>query len=189
MSPRPGGEVNALRLPRPGRRHCPPLALSPRSCRPPDARPFGAGAELLGSAHHSVTANFVCTDVVELKGHPYLTFMDNGAGMTPCKLYSMLRNKDRKPDLDFDTDKHDTWIAEFLADDGEIPSRKVLQSQKMVPEFPGPQKWSTHYGSDTLKVSDLEEEAAQMTDERQFVVKPDKQTVGFVSTFRLTWFN
>ncbi|XP_074738993.1 MORC family CW-type zinc finger protein 4 isoform X1 [Strix uralensis] len=65
--------------------------------------------------------------------------MDNGAGMTPCKLYSMLRNKDGKPDLDFDTDKHDTWIAEFLADDGEIPSRKILQSQNMVPEFPGPE--------------------------------------------------
>lgn len=44
----------------------------------------------------------------------------------------------------FDTDEHDIWIADFLAGDREIPSRKVLHSQKMVPEFPGP--WSTHHG-------------------------------------------
>ena len=47
------------------------------------------------------------------------------------------RNKDGKLELDFDTDEHDIGLADFLADDREIPSRKVLCSQKMVPEFPG----------------------------------------------------
>ena len=49
------------------------------------------------------------------------------------------RNKDGKLELDFDTDEHDIEIADFLADNSEIPSRKVLHSQKMVPEFPGPE--------------------------------------------------
>ncbi|KAM6251918.1 LOW QUALITY PROTEIN: MORC family CW-type zinc finger protein 4 [Spheniscus humboldti] len=59
--------------------------------------------------------------------------------MTHHKLYCMLKNKDGKLELDFDTD-HDIWIADFLADDGEILSRKVLYSQNMVPEFPGPSR-------------------------------------------------
>ncbi|KAM7094487.1 MORC family CW-type zinc finger protein 4-like isoform 2-T14 [Ciconia maguari] len=42
------------------------------------------------ASHPSVTAKLFCIDVVELKGHLYLTFTDNGAGMTPHKLYCML---------------------------------------------------------------------------------------------------
>ncbi|KAM9600222.1 MORC family CW-type zinc finger protein 4 [Morphnus guianensis] len=90
------------------------------------------------ASHHSVTAKLFCIDVVELRGHLCLTFMDNKTGMTPRRLYRTLRNKDGKLELDFDTDKH-IRIADFLADDGEIPSAKVLHSQKMVPEFPGPE--------------------------------------------------
>ncbi|KAM6197943.1 LOW QUALITY PROTEIN: MORC family CW-type zinc finger protein 4-like [Sarcoramphus papa] len=52
-------------------------------------------------------------------------------------IWNIRRNKDGKLELDFDTDEHDIGLADFLADDGEISSRKVLCSQKMVPEFPG----------------------------------------------------
>ncbi|XP_009697228.1 PREDICTED: MORC family CW-type zinc finger protein 4 [Cariama cristata] len=214
------------------------------------------------ASHHCVTAELFCIDVVELKGHLSVTFMDNGAGMTPCKLYCVLsfgfmektvkrdhpstglygfksgsmwlgkdaiifiktggalsmgllpqtdkdrvctetviiplvsfsqrnkkmivpedsvpsleavlertlfntreellaqfnavprnkgtcvliwnifRNKDGKQDLDFGADKHDIQIADFVADNREIPRRKVLHSQKMIPEFPG---WQMGY--------------------------------------------
>lgn len=63
------------------------------------------------------------------------------------------RNKDGKLELDFDTDEH-IQIADFLADDGEIPSTKVLHSQKMVPEFPGPEvEYSLQVSSQGLKGS------------------------------------
>ena len=49
------------------------------------------------------------------------------------------RNKDGKPELDFDTDKHDIRLADFLADGAEIPRRKGLRCQEEVQEFPAPE--------------------------------------------------
>jgi len=42
------------------------------------------------------------------------------------------RIKDGELELDFDMDKHDIQIADFRADDREVPSRGVLHTQKMV---------------------------------------------------------
>ncbi|XP_010294087.1 PREDICTED: MORC family CW-type zinc finger protein 4-like, partial [Phaethon lepturus] len=54
-------------------------------------------------------------------------------------IWNIHRNKDGKLELDFHTNERDVQIADFLADDGDIPSRRILHSQKLVPEFPGPE--------------------------------------------------
>ncbi|XP_040470741.1 RNA-binding protein 41 isoform X2 [Falco naumanni] len=61
----------------------------------------------------------------------------SSAGETPPA-----KNKNGKLELDFYMNKHDIWIANFLADDGESPRRRVLHSQEVVPEFPGPEIYS-----------------------------------------------
>lgn len=43
------------------------------------------------ASHHSVIAKLFCIDVVELRGHLCLTFMDNKTRMTPHRLYRTLR--------------------------------------------------------------------------------------------------
>nr|XP_013039255.2 MORC family CW-type zinc finger protein 4 isoform X1 [Anser cygnoides] len=55
---------------------------------------------------------------------------------TRVLIWNIRRNKDGKPELDFDTDKHDIRLADFLADSAEIPRRKGLRSQEKVQEFP-----------------------------------------------------
>lgn len=64
----------------------------------------------------------------------------------------------------------------------EVDNKAAFQQRKLIKE------WLRLKLLDTLKVCDLGEEAAQITDLRQFFVKPYKWTVGFVSTFRTTWF-
>lgn len=64
----------------------------------------------------------------------------------------------------------------------KVVDKATFQQRKLMKE------WLHLKLLDTLKVCDLGEEAAQITDGRQFFVKPHKWTVGFVSTFRTTWF-
>nr|XP_043896462.1 MORC family CW-type zinc finger protein 3-like isoform X1 [Solea senegalensis] len=53
--------------------------------------PFSAVAELIDNASDpGVYAKQIWIDVIDEAGHPCLTFMDNGSGMTPNKLHKML---------------------------------------------------------------------------------------------------
>ncbi|XP_017572371.2 MORC family CW-type zinc finger protein 3 isoform X1 [Pygocentrus nattereri] len=53
--------------------------------------PFSAVAELVDNASDpGVTAKQIWIDVVTVKGHQCLSFVDNGSGMTPNKLHKML---------------------------------------------------------------------------------------------------
>ncbi|XP_011886404.1 PREDICTED: MORC family CW-type zinc finger protein 4 isoform X4 [Cercocebus atys] len=77
-------------------------------------RPFSAIAELLDNAvDPDVSARTVFIDVEEVKNKSCLTFTDDGCGMTPHKLHRMLRNKNGKSELDFDTDQYDILVSDF----------------------------------------------------------------------------
>uniref|UniRef100_A0A8C9I7Z8 MORC family CW-type zinc finger 4 n=1 Tax=Piliocolobus tephrosceles TaxID=591936 RepID=A0A8C9I7Z8_9PRIM len=77
-------------------------------------RPFSAIAELLDNAvDPDVSARTVFIDVEEVKNKSCLTFTDDGCGMTPHKLHRMLRNKNGKSELDFDTDRYDILVSDF----------------------------------------------------------------------------
>ncbi|KAI6078157.1 MORC family CW-type zinc finger protein 4 [Aix galericulata] len=54
---------------------------------------------------------------------------------TRVLIWNIHRNKDGKPELDFDTDKHDIRLADFFA---EIPRRTGLRCQDKVQECPAP---------------------------------------------------
>ncbi|XP_019517025.1 PREDICTED: MORC family CW-type zinc finger protein 4 isoform X3 [Hipposideros armiger] len=83
-------------------------------------RPFSAIAELLDNAvDPDVSARTVFIDVEEVKGKSCLTFTDDGCGMTPHKLHRMLRNKDGKSELDFDTDQYDILVSDFGTEEKE----------------------------------------------------------------------
>nr|XP_009668244.1 PREDICTED: MORC family CW-type zinc finger protein 4 isoform X4 [Struthio camelus australis]XP_009668245.1 PREDICTED: MORC family CW-type zinc finger protein 4 isoform X4 [Struthio camelus australis] len=58
---------------------------------------------------------------------------------TRILIWNIRRNKDGKPELDFDTDEYDIRLADFLAEDVEIAGKKVLPCQEMVQEFPAPE--------------------------------------------------
>ncbi|XP_035180110.1 MORC family CW-type zinc finger protein 4 [Oxyura jamaicensis] len=58
---------------------------------------------------------------------------------TRVLIWNIHRNKDGKPELDFDTDEHDIRLADFLADSAQIPRRKGLRCQERVPELPVPE--------------------------------------------------
>ncbi|XP_062440665.1 MORC family CW-type zinc finger protein 4 isoform X1 [Rhea pennata] len=58
---------------------------------------------------------------------------------TRILIWNIRRNKDGKPELDFDTDEYDIRLADFLAEGVEVPSRRVLPCQEMVQEFPVPE--------------------------------------------------
>ncbi|KAM9179908.1 MORC family CW-type zinc finger protein 4 isoform 1-T1 [Mergus octosetaceus] len=55
---------------------------------------------------------------------------------TRILIWNIHRNKDGKPELDFDTDKHDIRLADLLA---EIPRRTGLRCQEKVQECPAPE--------------------------------------------------
>uniref|UniRef100_A0A8B9UFS9 MORC family CW-type zinc finger 4 n=1 Tax=Anas zonorhyncha TaxID=75864 RepID=A0A8B9UFS9_9AVES len=55
---------------------------------------------------------------------------------TRVLIWNIHRDKDGKPELDFDTDKHDIRLADFLA---EIPRRTALRCQEKVQECPAPE--------------------------------------------------
>uniref|UniRef100_A0A8C3CY06 MORC family CW-type zinc finger 4 n=1 Tax=Cairina moschata TaxID=8855 RepID=A0A8C3CY06_CAIMO len=55
---------------------------------------------------------------------------------TRVLIWNIHRNKDGKPELDFDTDKHDIRLADFFA---EIPRRTGLRCQEKVQECPAPE--------------------------------------------------
>ncbi|NWZ19701.1 MORC4 protein, partial [Asarcornis scutulata] len=55
---------------------------------------------------------------------------------TRVLIWNIHRNKDGKPELDFDTDKHDIRLADFLA---EIPRRTGLRCQEKVQEYAAPE--------------------------------------------------
>ncbi|XP_020935448.1 MORC family CW-type zinc finger protein 4 isoform X4 [Sus scrofa] len=83
-------------------------------------RPFSAIAELLDNAvDPDVSARTVFIDVEEVKNKSCLTFTDDGCGMTPHKLHRMLRNKDGKSELDFDTDQYDILVSDFGTEEKE----------------------------------------------------------------------
>ncbi|XP_077745909.1 MORC family CW-type zinc finger protein 4 isoform X3 [Canis aureus] len=83
-------------------------------------RPFSAIAELLDNAvDPDVSARTVFIDVEEIKNKSCLTFTDDGCGMTPHKLHRMLRNKDGKSELDFDTDQYDILVSDFGTEEKE----------------------------------------------------------------------
>ncbi|XP_071069248.1 MORC family CW-type zinc finger protein 4 isoform X5 [Dasypus novemcinctus] len=90
-------------------------------------RPFSAIAELLDNAvDPDVSARTVFIDVEEVKNKSCLTFTDDGCGMTPHKLHRMLRNKDGKAELDFDTDQYDILVSDFGTeekDTGDVTSQ------------------------------------------------------------------
>ncbi|KAM7044935.1 MORC family CW-type zinc finger protein 4 isoform 8-T8 [Molossus nigricans] len=112
---RPGGSPQAfgIRL----------STMSPRylqSNSSSHTRPFSAIAELLDNAvDPDVSARTVFIDVEEVKNKSCLTFTDDGCGMTPHKLHRMLRNKDGKSELDFDTDQYDILVSDFGTEEKE----------------------------------------------------------------------
>ncbi|XP_036160689.1 MORC family CW-type zinc finger protein 4 isoform X5 [Myotis myotis] len=112
---RPGGNPQAfgIRL----------STMSPRylqSNSSSHTRPFSAIAELLDNAvDPDVSARTVFIDVEEVKNKSCLTFTDDGCGMTPHKLHRMLRNKDGKSELDFDTDQFDILVSDFGTEEKE----------------------------------------------------------------------
>ncbi|NXC38462.1 MORC4 protein, partial [Penelope pileata] len=58
---------------------------------------------------------------------------------TRILIWNICRNKDGKPELDFDTDQHDIRLADFLAYDASAPRRKVLRCQGTIQELPAPE--------------------------------------------------
>ncbi|NXD14303.1 MORC4 protein, partial [Nothocercus nigrocapillus] len=54
---------------------------------------------------------------------------------TRILIWNIRRNKDGKPELDFDTDEYDIRLADFLVENVETRGKKNLPCQEMVPEF------------------------------------------------------
>ncbi|XP_072451231.1 MORC family CW-type zinc finger protein 4 isoform X2 [Chiloscyllium punctatum] len=100
--------------------------------------PFSAIAELIDNAcDPGVCAKQMWIDVTKIKNELCLTFTDNGNGMTPIKLHKMLRNKDEKPELDFETDPLDIRIPDINSEDGagkKKTYRRPEREDQHIPE-------------------------------------------------------
>ncbi|XP_010215100.1 PREDICTED: MORC family CW-type zinc finger protein 4 [Tinamus guttatus] len=54
---------------------------------------------------------------------------------TRILIWNICRNKDGKPELDFDTDEYDIRLADFLTENMETRGKKIMPCREMVPEF------------------------------------------------------
>lgn len=59
--------------------------------------------------------------------------------MLRCFCLMFFRNKDGKPELDFDTDKYDIRISDFSTEESENAGRKSLPGLEKVQESSAPE--------------------------------------------------
>uniref|UniRef100_A0A8C3D4S5 MORC family CW-type zinc finger 3 n=1 Tax=Corvus moneduloides TaxID=1196302 RepID=A0A8C3D4S5_CORMO len=97
--------------------------------------PFSAIAELIDNAYDpDVSAKQIWIDKTVINDNICLTFTDNGNGMNSEKLHKMLRDKNDKPEFDFDKDKYDIRIPEDLDETGKRGYKKQERLDQIVPE-------------------------------------------------------
>ncbi|CAI5652349.1 unnamed protein product [Oreochromis niloticus] len=100
--------------------------------------PFSAVAELIDNASDpGVSAKQFWIDVVHETDHLCLSFIDNGSGMTPNKLHKMLRAKDGKMELDFETDPNDIRLPEIQIEELKkgLKNSGSLRTEQNIPDM------------------------------------------------------